>query len=301
MSSLILWSIDIFSENVEQHEKTAELIRRFTQDREVQVLPVYVLAPDHMEFLNSSYWIDQSLDFAKKTAHELLSRIEITGLKPPHVLFHPRPGVFQSVQALIEFAKSVDASLIIASSHSKKGLERLTLGSFTETLFLNSTIPVMIHNPHLAQQVNLKNILFPTDFSDHSRVALHLLLKTIGCYKPQVHLLHVIKSPQQLFGINWSPEQSFYDEKRSQLEKTAQHWKQVAKQKYPDVPIHIHISAPKDDVCEVILSENEKLGCGLIALGAQSSPMVTQFIGSITRKICRSAQTPIWIIHAASR
>jgi nucleotide-binding universal stress UspA family protein len=43
-----------------------------------------------------------------------------------------------------EFAERMDASLIVASSHGRSGLSRLTVGSVTSGFVRHATCPVMI-------------------------------------------------------------------------------------------------------------------------------------------------------------
>jgi nucleotide-binding universal stress UspA family protein len=56
-------------------------------------------------------------------------------------------GRKEEVSALLELARARDAELIVAGTHARKGLARLFVGSFAETLMRASEIPVLIVNP----------------------------------------------------------------------------------------------------------------------------------------------------------
>ncbi len=45
---------------------------------------------------------------------------------------------------ILEAAKETDASLIIMASHGRKGLEKVLVGSVTESVLHNTTIPLFI-------------------------------------------------------------------------------------------------------------------------------------------------------------
>lgn len=73
----------------------------------------------------------QALDAARKEAAERSVEIETEVLRG-HV-----------VSAVLAFARSVDASLIVVGTHGRKGVERAILGSSCEGIVRSSEIPVL--------------------------------------------------------------------------------------------------------------------------------------------------------------
>ncbi|HMN31766.1 MAG: universal stress protein [Chitinophagaceae bacterium] len=49
-----------------------------------------------------------------------------------------------SAESIVEFAKSIEAEAIIMSSHGRRGIKRLLMGSVTESVMRLSDIPVVI-------------------------------------------------------------------------------------------------------------------------------------------------------------
>ncbi len=50
----------------------------------------------------------------------------------------------QAAEAIIETAKTRDCSLIVMSSHGRRGLGRLILGSVTSEVLTHSSVPVLV-------------------------------------------------------------------------------------------------------------------------------------------------------------
>jgi nucleotide-binding universal stress UspA family protein len=96
---------------------------------------VEVLPPDQKRFddvLESSYPARLARALAGKSHHQ--AQFE--------VLHHEHPGV-----AISEFAASIGAALIVASTHGRTGLARLAVGSVAMEIVRHAPCPVVLNRP----------------------------------------------------------------------------------------------------------------------------------------------------------
>jgi len=110
----------------------------------------------------------------------------------------PRP-IMKSGDPVVELERIVreqDIDLAVISTHRRVGLKHLTMGSVAEALFRNLSCPVLTVGPHLAHRfsgnVEVRNILFPTDMSEGSRAVLAYLASLAKEYGAKLTFLHVL-------------------------------------------------------------------------------------------------------------
>jgi nucleotide-binding universal stress UspA family protein len=85
---------------------------------------------------------EQAMAKMKTHADALLTRIVVdygNGIETEILI---RAGVVKNV--VMATAKELDAKMIIMGTHGRKGLDRLLLGSLTESVLRRSTIPVLV-------------------------------------------------------------------------------------------------------------------------------------------------------------
>ncbi len=96
---------------------------------------VEVLDPDQehtQDVVESSYAARLARDLAAQSHHDVQYE----------VLHHKHPGV-----AIGEFAESIGASLVVASTHGRSGLARLALGSVAMEIVRHAPCPVVLNRP----------------------------------------------------------------------------------------------------------------------------------------------------------
>src|SRR5215831_6680988 len=102
--------------------------------------------------------------------------------------------------SILQFAECRDIDLIAMGTHGRRGLDRVVLGSVTERVLRKARCPVLaVHGPTEGsatardKTVQLRKILFCTDFSDNSPRALEYAFLLACQYKAEISLLHVIE------------------------------------------------------------------------------------------------------------
>lgn len=138
---------------------------------------------------------DQFLDLLKDELTE-------AGLPP---VTQRRPGV--PSQAIVNYARETGCDLIVMATHGRGGFQQLILGSTTLRVLRHSHTPVLTINA-IAMERGFqlpKTILYPTDFSAPSRVALDLALSFADQLGARLDLLHVLKLPTFVPAIPGEP------------------------------------------------------------------------------------------------
>jgi nucleotide-binding universal stress UspA family protein len=95
----------------------------------VNVIPPTVNTDSRSDIIDTMYTARLAHELSAQSGH----RVEFEELHDGH------PAV-----SVPEFAERMDASLIVASSHGRSGLSRLTIGSVTSGFVRHATCPVMI-------------------------------------------------------------------------------------------------------------------------------------------------------------
>ena len=138
-------------------------------------------------------------DLGSAARHRLQELVENHGPKgfQPEMIVHW--GLIAN--AILLFAEQKAADLIVMGTHGRQGLDRLTVGSVTEKVLRKSRCPVLAvrkpaHDfvqPGQDSPVALRKILFCTDFSENSDLALDYALSLAAEYSSELTLLHVME------------------------------------------------------------------------------------------------------------
>jgi nucleotide-binding universal stress UspA family protein len=88
--------------------------------------------------------------------------------------------------------------LVILGSHGRKGISHLLLGSIAENVSRTTTCPVITVGPQARSgfENSLKTIVYATDFSEESRLALHYAASLAQEFNAELLVTHV--APQQM-------------------------------------------------------------------------------------------------------
>jgi len=98
---------------------------------------------------------------------------------------------------IVRHAQDMAAHLIVMGTHGRSGFDRFTLGSVTEKVLRRASCPVLTLPPgaaRLAEAVEYRQILWPTDFSEPSERALELAVSLAVRARGTVLGLHVVET-----------------------------------------------------------------------------------------------------------
>ena len=278
------------------HAKLKEL-RQMTDHHEVELEAVYV-APLHQ---TDQDFIRKGLS-PKAALQEMMDSFRLNPKVKCTVLKSQTSSQREKVNGLANYAKLKKVSIILLTSHGRKGIKRLVLGSFAESLMMSASMPVMILGEKSGSQVLAastvfssaaiaQTILYPTDFSVSSRVAFRFLLRQIELTNTHLILLHssVLRTYNYDYGFTsiagYLPD-SYWEVHQSELVKLSSAWIHEA-QKYGIFAKLIldESEATKLESIEAIAKENR---ISTIALAANHTH-------GLLRDLIHSQKFHLWI------
>lgn len=297
----IIWAVDPFHEAPKEQLRAAKAIQYLFEKTPIIVQPVSMLLsgrynPEERVFLED--WEDLQ-EGALKNLEKLLRNLKLEGLQRPRLEKQTGTSISRSVLGLLDLALEEEADFIVVSSHARKGAARWILGSFAETLVLESPIPVLVINPKVNPTSRLRNILFPTDFSEASRQVYEDVVKMAKRLDCKILLFHKIQYLYPSFGypfvvppVSKDSIQNYIDNDKS----LAEDWVRSAKMN--GVVTKAHISSKTGYAVDDIVKAAKKLGTsGMIAMASQSGRLSTVLLGSLTRQVLRHSPCPVLVIH----
>lgn len=303
----ILWAVDAFNDLPELQRKSDQLLRRVGKCTQIQVDPVYVLSPEQLgvaiEF--SEHWTHKYAPLAKKSLMGRLSDVGIPGMSQPQVLVHERASLKGDVEMLATHAKAHSYDLIVAGTHARRGLKRMVMGSFAEELLMQSAVPVLIlrEDTMVTETTDQKQmkVLVAHDLNKSELSFLSEVFKFTKRLGAQLTLLNVIPRPLEvvfqsgvyLLSEGWVTVPAYSKNEQYRQKDQAARIQEQARLLGIECKVIIDDLSPS--VVESILSHSQEHKADIIAMSAQSGPVASAFIGSITRQIVRTAPVPVWV------
>jgi nucleotide-binding universal stress UspA family protein len=96
--------------------------------------------------------------------------------------------------SIVDYARFIEADLIVMGTHGRSGVAHLLLGSVAERVVRTAECPVLTVRGAPARDT-VKHILVPTDFSANSDEALEYAIRLAEPFGAAVQLLHVLHDP----------------------------------------------------------------------------------------------------------
>ncbi len=301
----ILWPIDPFETESETRAHVVEALKKISKGRSVSIEPVYVLSPNEFD-LNLTFtspWSNEYKETSQKILFNYLSSVNLPGLLPPKILIERQPSLGRSVRTLLNYAKKSGSQWITVGTHARKGLFRVFLGSFAETLILHSKIPLLIVGPH-SNQNKIDTILFATDLSKKTDTLFSKVLELASQLGSKITVFHAMTHPVQpivqsgvyLLGGGWIQWPEFISTEEEKKRKLADRYIQLGKKK--GVQVKVLIDSGPTSTSSLILKNAKKEGVSLIAMAAESGPLSAALIGSTTRQVVRESECPVWVMRS---
>jgi nucleotide-binding universal stress UspA family protein len=164
------------------------------------------------------------------------------------------------VEVLTELSTEYKIDLLVVGTHGRRGLRKLLLGSLAEELIRLASCPVLTVGPRSAltlAALDLKRILYVTDFSEESLGALPLALSLGQEFRARTVLAHVAPEPGDDLDIRWSIVEAVTERLRALVPEEATLW---SEREY-----RVDFGSPKEGILRAARDRN----VDLIVMGAR--------------------------------
>ncbi|HSI78607.1 MAG TPA: universal stress protein [Lunatimonas sp.] len=218
--------------------------------------------------------IQQSIRIAKSNLSDRVKKAKEIG-----VMINSHLHFSQGKDQILPFAAREGADMIVMGSHGSYGWKEHMLGSNTYHVLRKSPIPVLVVKPNENASVQLKTVVFATDFSEASGKAFGRILAFVYTFKAKLSLLYV------------NTPANFLEE--SQMEELGN----AFLEKYADkaYPIHYY-SAYKEE--RGILQFTEKTKADAVAVVTHGRSDLQQlFLPSVTENLVTYLKVPVFAIN----
>lgn len=125
------------------------------------------------------------LKLAEKNFKDFLNKTYLKNVKVTPVIKHFK--VFSEVNSI---AEEHQANMIVMGSHGSSGFKEIFVGSNTEKVVRNATVPVLVVKKEQSN-VSFDDVVFATDFAEESIEAYQKAMKVLSALAENVHLVHI--------------------------------------------------------------------------------------------------------------
>lgn len=237
---------------------------------------------------------------------QLQARAESLAAAVPGGVTHADLEHTDVAAAIIAEGERVGASLVVAATHGRGGLQRAWLGSVADALIRRAPMPVLLVRPREeegteapAPTAPFRRVLLPLDGSERAEQAIAPALSLAATEGAKVRLLRVVKVPP----TRVDPEQTFWtplerDAIEEQRAAAMTYLEDVRRTKVPasvdvDTSVVLH-SSP----ATAIVTQAEAWGADLIAMSTRGLGGLERLVaGSVADKVYRAASVPTLVVR----
>lgn len=305
---LVYWGVDIFEKNQDLNQQTYEAIKSLTAEDNYTIEPVYVMTPDS-EAPNGSYnpyHFNNSREAALRTMNRRLEALGVfknPQIGKPKIIACRHHTITAHAQKLAKYAEANHADWIAVGTHAERGLSRIILGSFAESLMDQSKVPVLTVTPECQVSPMTKNILFPTDLTDEGITFFYQVLHLAKALNASITLLHALASsliPMEstmVLGGGWVPRPTvLLDSLDEQAQKMAERWIQLGNEN--NIPVHLVVDRFSEGIAQSILSYAKNNPIHLIAMQKRHPTNLMGLRRSTVLQVERDSPCPVLINRA---
>lgn len=291
----IIWAVNILDEK-RARENVLYTLGSLTRDLDAAIEPVFILSPPYArvsEDIPSE--IEEAYEaLAEKRLSEIAKSSDLPSIQPGKILVNRAGLLRKDVESLIDEAEAFGAGMIVVSTHARQGLPRLFLGSFAETLILQSRIPVLAVNPDTKVRERISRLLFPTTFNEVYRESFEHAVKLARTLSAELTLYY--KEPFVEASL-MSPEfYGFLAADSAERRDASAEWKDFGLQN--GVKVEVVLDNRPGYAADAVLDYATENNVDLILVASRADRISAAVSGSMARTVMRKATCPVCVIRA---
>ena len=186
------------------------------------------------------------------------------GLPPPEVMVL----VGETASEIVALAQREHAQLIVIATHGLSGYRKMLLGSTTERVLRQTTVPVLVAPPPEQtppntdpSRIDVGRVLAPVDFKDGCLTDVRAAATLAQTFDVPLLLVHVVAPLRGLERL----QQQLDTHNRAQIERAEQQIQQLVSEVGTPAPIEtvVIVGSPAEDIAQIAVAR----GVGLIVMG----------------------------------
>ena len=290
----IVWAVDAFEEPANQTRLVLAL-GALARAQECEIYPIFVLSPGNSH-LPAAAFRDVKEAFttlAESRFNAFLKTCDLPQLRPLEVVINPKGSIRRDVEVLIECAQATSADLVVLATHARRGLERLFIGSFAESLALYSPLPILTVNPNGQVRERIGKVLFPTNFAPRYRATFERVVALTKTWEAQLVLFYqepLIERPL----INPQIEEYIAKETLWRHEM-AREWQQWAIRQGARAEVVLEEDAAY--LVPALSALAKKSNIDLVVMSTDATAVGAVLMGSSTRQALRECPCPVLVLR----
>ena len=195
------------------------------------------------------------------------------------------------VGAVLDYADTVEAELIVLGTHGRRGLQRFLLGSVAEAIVRRASVPVLTVREHARVPEAIRHILVPTDFSDDARMALREAARWAAHFQARLTLLHVLAPA--VIPVSVTEVAAVYEVMPGLQERIQEELTRWIEAEVPET-VSSDVRIEEGPVDLTILEQARQEQADLIVMATHGRSGVARWLlGSVTERVLRQAPCPV--------
>lgn len=291
----IVWAVNPFDREPVAVRALGKLLVTLIKRAEHDVVPLYVSSRAETA-LNTAFEVAEEHRYTKYPEQILTEKLKQKGFPVLRgkVVFEDTKSLKAATERMIQTAVKEKADILAVSTHSRKGIKRLLVGSFAEYAISHSPFPLLVMNPYARVPDGVSKLMFASDLSKPGRKAFMDLLKIAKKWKCSVVFLH---APDAIYA-------HALDKKDKDV---------IKYQKYVDDGIAEAVRLAKDagvsmttvidneieEVYSLIMRQARRQGADILVTAAHSGTVKGAVLGSVTKQLIREAKLPILVMKSS--
>lgn len=301
----IVWAIDPFERGAKPSKIEAMQMQNWAGRMGYALQPTYVLSGilSGLERAGGEIPTDKLPSLAEradKAVHQYLMDLALDHLPDWELLVTDTDSRKGAVEQLLAMADRLESPWIVVSSHGRAGLSRLVFGSFAENLLQHAHKPVIFLSQKSVETAvpTVQRILFPTDFSNHSKLAFQHVLRICKKTGQEIILFYSNNVPMVFYAAYEAPvavPTELLESQERAARADGQRWIEQAQRLGVTVQLAFESKASTPDVGSLILNVARDQGADAIALSCATGAVTAFLAGSVAHEVFRNSPVPVMV------
>lgn len=288
----LAWAYNPFDDDRRLERRAVDLLRRLRRARQPLEL-VYVASPGEPS-LAVAFDVPIAERYGRHPQQLIERAARRLGIRGARVAVLPqrRPSLSAAVRALATHLHQRRIALTLIASHARRGVSRLVLGSFAESLVHVARTDLLVFNAaSRVRRAAPRNLLFAHDLSAAGERGLGAALRYARAWGCALHVVHV---PAPGHGGAAGSEATAVAAYRRRVQPRLARLERRLQR--AGLAGSIAVAPRLHPVAAQVLRRAADVDADLLLVVAKSGPAAGWLGGSVTRALLRSAAVPVLVL-----